>query len=210
MKSWQEWFFGSLVLYGSKLCSVPFFLNSVLINGETLISQILVAEENVVHYQAAQTLPGGLWEMQILGPYTSFIGSCVLWFWSKEELDPESWVKFASEIPCQKLCVCVCVCARAHAPTCVCTHASMLNLVQLFVTPWTVAHRSPLINVTTSSKLVVLCVLWEPWLPVPTAQNLLWGHPPLPACLTASSLATRGRLEAPHSSRSSQSCCPLA
>ena len=60
MKSWQEWFFGSLVLYGSKLCSVPFFLNSVLINGETLISQILVAEENVVHYQAAQTLPGGL------------------------------------------------------------------------------------------------------------------------------------------------------
>ena len=80
-------------------------------------------------------------------------------------------------------CVCVCVHARVHAPTCVRTHASMLNLVQLFVTPWTVAHRSPLINVTTSSKLVVLCVLWEPWLPVPTAQNLLWGHPPLPACL---------------------------
>ena len=125
MKSWQEWVFGSLVLYGSKLCSVPFFLNSVLINGETLISQILVAEENVVHYQAAQTLPGGLWEMQILGPYTSFIGSCVLWFWSKEELDPESWVKFASEIPCQKLCVCVCVCARAcpHMRVHTCKHA---------------------------------------------------------------------------------------
>lgn len=37
-----------------------FSLDSVLINGETLISQILVAEENVVHYQAAQTLPGSL------------------------------------------------------------------------------------------------------------------------------------------------------
>ena len=75
--------------------------------------------------------------------------SCVLWFWSKEELDPESWVKFASEISCQKLCVCVCVCTHMQA----------------------------------CSKLVVLCVLWKPWLPVPTAQNLLWGHPPLPACL---------------------------
>ena len=36
------------------------------------------------------------------------------------------------------MCVCVCVCVRVRA----CAH--MLSCVQLFVTPWTVAHQAPL------------------------------------------------------------------
>ena len=122
MKSWREWFFGSLVLYGSKPCSVPFFLNRVLINGETWISQILVAEENAVHYEAARTLPGGLWEMQILGPYTGFIESNTInkvfrWFMCLMVLEegrvrPWKLSKICKwNILPETLCVCVCVCA---------------------------------------------------------------------------------------------------
>ena len=32
------------------------------------------------------------------------------------------------------VCVCVCVCARAH----------VVSHIQLFMTPWTVAHQAPL------------------------------------------------------------------
>ena len=36
------------------------------------------------------------------------------------------------------MCVCVCVCV------CACVHSHVLSCVQLFITPWTVACRSPL------------------------------------------------------------------
>ena len=37
-----------------------------------------------------------------------------------------------------KECMCVCVCV------CVCVSAQVLSCVQLFVTPWTVAHQASL------------------------------------------------------------------
>ena len=37
-----------------------------------------------------------------------------------------------------RMCVCVCVCV------CVCMLTSVLSSVQLFATPWTVAHQAPL------------------------------------------------------------------
>ena len=40
------------------------------------------------------------------------------------------------------VCVCVCVHARMRASVCACTRT--LSHVQLFVTPWTVAHQAPL------------------------------------------------------------------
>ena len=39
---------------------------------------------------------------------------------------------------CVCVCVCVCVCACAR------THVRVLGCVWLFVTPWTIAHQSPL------------------------------------------------------------------
>ena len=36
------------------------------------------------------------------------------------------------------VCVCVCVCVQARA------RAHVLSCVQLFVTPWNVAHQAPL------------------------------------------------------------------
>ena len=41
-------------------------------------------------------------------------------------------------VGCVCVCVSVCVCARVRV------HAHLLSPVQLFVTPWTVAHQAPL------------------------------------------------------------------
>ena len=44
------------------------------------------------------------------------------------------------------VCVCVCVCVCARVCVCVCERVCVCTLshVQLFVTPWSVAHQAPL------------------------------------------------------------------
>ena len=44
------------------------------------------------------------------------------------------------------MCVYVCmyVCVRVCVCTCSAVSAQLLNCVQLFVTPWTIAHQAPL------------------------------------------------------------------
>ena len=45
---------------------------------------------------------------------------------------------------CVSDCVCVHVCMYVHVCVCVCVCAQPLSSVQLFATPWTIAHQAPL------------------------------------------------------------------
>ena len=40
--------------------------------------------------------------------------------------------------------VCIYMCVYRYTHTHICTHAQFLGRVQLFATPWTVAHQAPL------------------------------------------------------------------
>ena len=61
------------------------------------------------------------------------------------------------------VCVCVCVCVRTRVHACACTQS--LSHVQLFVTPWTVAHQAPLSMQFSKQKY------WSK-LPFPTPGDL--------------------------------------